>query len=134
MSETQTPPATMRLDKWLCFARICKTRAVAQKFIERGQVKLNGATTRKASMGVRLNDTLVAITGPVQRTLIVKELGVRRGPATEARTLYEEPMPPQRLARDDRASPLHRPLFTRPKGTGRPTKKDRRALDAFLDE
>ena len=134
MSADAGAATTIRLDKWLCFARVCKTRAVAQKLIERGQVTLNGAKTRKASMAVRVNDKVVTVIGPVQRSLVVKDLGVRRGPATEARTLYDEPTPPQRLDRDARGLALHRPMFTRPKGAGRPTKKDRRAMDAFLDE
>jgi ribosome-associated heat shock protein Hsp15 len=123
---------TIRLDKWLYFARVCKTRALAQKLIDRGQVTLNGAKTRKASGSVRRNDVLVIITGPLKRTLMVKEFGVRRGPAPEARTLYDQPAPPQRLDRDEHGTPLHRPLFTRPKGSGRPTKKDRREIDKFL--
>ncbi len=139
MSDATAGPTSIRLDKWLCFARVCKTRAIAQKLIERGQVTLNGAKTRKTSMAVRINDKLVAVIGPVKRSLVVKELGLRRGPATEARTLYDEPAPPQRLDRDERGAPLHRPMFTSPmftraKGAGRPTKKDRRAMDAFLDE
>jgi len=125
---------TIRLDKWLYFARVCKTRALAQKLIDRGQVTLNGAKTRKASGSVRLSDVLVIITGPLKRTLKVKEFGVRRGPAPEARTLYDESTPPQRLDRDEHGTPLHRPMFKRPKGSGRPTKKDRRAFDSLYDE
>lgn len=125
---------TIRLDKWLYFARVCKTRALAQKLIDRGQVTLNGTKIKKASGSVRRDDQLVIVTGPLKRTLIVKEFGVRRGPAPEARTLYDEPTPPQRLDRDAHGLPLHRPMFTRPKGSGRPTKKDRREIDKFLTE
>ena len=125
---------SIRLDKWLYFARVCKTRALAQKLIDRGQVTLNGAKIKKASGSVRRDDPLVIVTGPLKRKLTVKEFGVRRGPAPEARTLYDEPAPPQRLDRDAHGMPLHRPLFTRPKGSGRPTKKDRRAFDSLYDE
>jgi ribosome-associated heat shock protein Hsp15 len=127
-------PASLRLDKWLFFARVCKTRALAQKLIERRQITLNGAKTIKPSISVRLGDGLVIVIGPLKRTLTVKNFGVRRGPAPEARLLYDEPAPPQRLDRDAHGLPLHRPLLSRPKGAGRPTKKDRRAIDKFLED
>ena len=124
--------ASLRLDKWLFFARVCKTRALAQKLIERGQVTINGARVSKPSVSVRLTDVLVIVIGPIKRILSVKDLGTRRGPAPEARLLFDEPMPPQRLDRDAQGLPLHRPLLSRPKGSGRPTKKDRREIDKFL--
>ncbi len=124
----------LRLDKWLFFARVCKTRALAQKLIERGQITINGARVSKPSVAVRLSDTLVIVIGPVKRTLSVKDFGTRRGPAPEAKLLYDEPTPPQRLDRDAHGLPLHRPLLSRPKGSGRPTKKDRREIDKFLTE
>jgi ribosome-associated heat shock protein Hsp15 len=126
--------ATLRLDKWLFYARVCKTRAFAQKLIERGQVTLNGAQIRKSSVSVKLDDTLVVVLGTVKRSLVVRQLGSRRGPASEARTLFDELHPPERLDRDERGLPRHVPLLMRPKGLGRPTKKDRRAIDTLLQQ
>ncbi|MBL8643813.1 MAG: RNA-binding S4 domain-containing protein [Rhodospirillaceae bacterium] len=127
---------SIRLDKWLWHARFCKTRALAQKLIERGQVSLNGAAIRKSSASVRVGDKLTAVLGPVRRSVIVKDLGERRGPAAEAQCLYDEPAPPERLNRDDHGVAAHRagPILKRAKGAGRPTKKDRRAIDKFYDE
>jgi ribosome-associated heat shock protein Hsp15 len=123
---------SLRLDKWLFFARVCKTRAYAQKIIERGQITLNGAQIRKSSVSVKLEDKLVIVLGPVKRSIIVRQLGARRGPASEARALFDEPQPPERLDRHEQGLPRHVPLLTRPKGLGRPTKKDRRAIDTLL--
>jgi ribosome-associated heat shock protein Hsp15 len=125
--------AGLRLDKWLFFARFCKTRALAQKAIERGQVTLNGARIRKCSAAVRPTDKLVLLLGPWRRQVTVVSLGTRRGPPSEAQALYAQTAPPERLARDDAAPPLRNPLLIRPKGAGRPTKKDRRAIDRFLE-
>jgi ribosome-associated heat shock protein Hsp15 len=125
--------ASVRLDKWLWFARFCKSRALAQKVIERGQVSINGGDTRKPSASLRVGDTLVAVLGPVKRTVIVKDVGERRGPATEAQMLYDEPAPPERLHRDEHGLKKG-PMLVRAKGAGRPTKKDRRAIDKFYED
>jgi len=121
-------PAAERIDKWLWFARFGKTRAVAQKLIERGQVSINGVVVKKVSALVRKGDRIAVILETVKRNMTVRELGERRGPATEARLLYEEAAPKERLASEDAALPLYRPMLIREKGAGRPTKKDRRAI------
>ncbi|MDX2144353.1 MAG: RNA-binding S4 domain-containing protein [Rhodospirillaceae bacterium] len=125
--------ASLRLDKWLWFARFCKTRALAQKLIERGQVTLNGARIRKPSASVRPNDKLILTLGAWRRQVTVVAMGAHRGPPSEAQALYVQPTPPERLDRDDAAMPLRKPLLIRPKGAGRPTKRDRRAIDQLLD-
>jgi ribosome-associated heat shock protein Hsp15 len=99
---------SLRLDKWLWYARFAKTRALAQKLIERGQVKVNGAGAQKPSAGVRPGDTVAVVMGPVRRTVIVRDTGERRGPPAEARTLYDEPAPPERLSWEEAGAPLHK--------------------------
>lgn len=101
--------ASLRLDKWLWFARFCKTRALAQRMIERGQVTLNGAPAAKTSVTVRPGDRLEIILGPIKRRVLVRDLGTRRGPAEEARALYEETSSPERLHTLDAALPLRIP-------------------------
>ena len=103
-------PAPLRLDKWLWFARFCKSRALAQRLIERGQVALNGARVEKTSTTVRPGDRLEIIIGPVKRQVRVRDLGERRGSAPEAQTLYEEVAAPERLHAMDAALPLRIPL------------------------
>jgi len=99
---------TLRLDKWLWFARFAKTRGIVQTLIERGQVSVNGARVAKMSAQVRAGDTVAVIIGPVRRTVIVRDIGERRGPPTEARTLFDEPAPPEHLSWEDAGLPLHR--------------------------
>jgi ribosome-associated heat shock protein Hsp15 len=98
---------SLRLDKWLWYARFAKSRALAQKLIERGQVSVNGAVARKTSALVEAGDSVAVVLGPVRRTVIVRDTGERRGPPAEARTLYEEPSPPERLSWEEAGAPMH---------------------------
>lgn len=120
----------MRIDKWLWHARFRKTRALAQALCADGCVTLNGATVTKASAQVRAGDEVVLILGPMRRRLRVAALGARRGPAPEAQALYEDLAPPERLA-DPVMAPA--PVAPRDSGSGRPTKRDRRALNKLRD-
>lgn len=118
--------ASIRLDKWLWHARFCKTRALAQKWCASGKMALNGATVTKPAQMVKPGDVVVFVSGPYRRTVMVQAAGERRGPAPEAQTLYTEPEPPEKLTDDF--------MPHRPRGMGRPTKKDRRAMEAMKDE
>lgn len=87
----------MRLDQWLWFARLAKSRSVAARLCAAGAVRLNGGTVARANQPVRVGDVVVMPQGAWQRTVRVAALGTRRGPATEARLLYEEAAPAARL-------------------------------------
>jgi ribosome-associated heat shock protein Hsp15 len=100
----------VRLDKWLWHARLAKTRALAQKFVAKGHVTVNGALAHKYGAPIRPGDRVAVVLGPVRRTLIVRDIGERRGPAAEARMLYDEPNPPERLSWEEAALPLHAPV------------------------
>lgn len=76
---------------------------------------------------IRAGDKVVITIGPIRRTVSVSALGVRRGPAPEAVLLYEELNPPERLDGAKKMAPLYRTP-----GSGRPTKRDRRALEKFF--
>ena len=80
---------SLRIDKWLWHARFCKTRSLAQAKAEAGQIRLNGNRVEKASAAVRPGDIMTLAAG--RNVLVVRVLGLgdRRGPASEARTLYE---------------------------------------------
>jgi ribosome-associated heat shock protein Hsp15 len=97
---------TLRLDKWLWFARFVKSRADAQKLIERGQVTLNGRTVQKTSTAVRPGDTLVIVIAASRHAVSVAALGTRRGPAPEAQALYLRTTPAERLGFEDAVLPL----------------------------
>jgi ribosome-associated heat shock protein Hsp15 len=81
---------SLRLDKFLWFARIVKTRALAQTMAEQGRLRLNGRVMDRAHAPVRVGDVLsFALRGNV-RVLRIETLPTRRGPPEEARTLYTE--------------------------------------------
>lgn len=119
---------TLRLDKWLWYARFCKTRSLAITMCRGGQVRLNKEPVRKSNQPVRIGDVLTFAQGPRIRVIRIAALGVRRGPASEAEGLYEDmspPMPP----RESRV-----PVSgLRDAGAGRPTKRERRAIDRLRD-
>jgi ribosome-associated heat shock protein Hsp15 len=80
---------SLRIDKWLWHARFCKTRSLAQAKAEAGQIRLNGNRIEKPSAAVRPGDIMTLTAGREVLVLRVLGLGERRGPASEARTLYE---------------------------------------------
>ena len=113
----------LRLDKWLWYARVFKTRNLAAKQVSEGHVRLNGARVAKPAQTVSPDDVVTFPQGKHIRVIKVVDLGTRRGPAPEAQALYTDLDPPD--SRNKEAFPEN-PAF---EGQGRPTKKDRRALD-----
>src|SRR6185503_16065425 len=95
--------------------------------IAQGRVRLNGERCTKTSQILRAGDVLTFAAGPQVRVVKVIAGGVRRGPATEARTLYEDLTP----AKPPEVTP--EPAAGRDKGAGRPTKRDRRAIERLRD-
>lgn len=95
--------ADRRLDQWLWFARLAKSRSLAARLCNAGAVVVNGAAARKASQAIRIGDAVSVPQGAWRRTLRVLALGTRRGPASEARKLYEETARPEALPDPDAA-------------------------------
>jgi ribosome-associated heat shock protein Hsp15 len=81
---------TLRLDKFLWFARIVKTRALAQALAEQGRIRIGGRLVDRAHAPVRVGDVLSFAQRGMVRVLRVEALPARRGPPAEARTLYAE--------------------------------------------
>jgi ribosome-associated heat shock protein Hsp15 len=80
----------LRLDKFLWFARVVKTRSAAQALAEQGRLRLNGRVVDRSHAPVQVGDVLsFAVHGRV-RVLKVEALPARRGPPAEARALYSE--------------------------------------------
>jgi ribosome-associated heat shock protein Hsp15 len=121
-------PTSLRIDKWLWAARFFRTRSLAADACGGGKVDVNDEAAKPAK-SVRAGD-LIRITLPQGRRRIVKVvvLDDRRGPASAARTLYEDLTPPE-PPRARQALPPYRPP-----GTGRPTKRERRELDRLMGE
>jgi ribosome-associated heat shock protein Hsp15 len=118
----------VRLDRWLWAARFFKTRSLAHAACDGGKVDVNGQAG-KPSRAVRVGDRVEVTQGDWRRDLLVTSLAERRASATEARALYEDrsPPPPPRRLRPP-------PPVLRPRGLGRPTKRERRLQDRLLDE
>ena len=116
----------MRIDKWLWFARFVKSRSLASKLVSDGRMRVNGAPTQKAHYAVKPGDVLTFPLGHHIRVIKVQHLGTRRGPATEAQTLYEDLDPPRKI---ESASATPATFEDRGAGAGRPTKRDRRATE-----
>ena len=117
-----------RLDLWLWFARFFKSRTLATRFVQSGRLRVNEKPIKKAHYNVRTGDILTFPT--LDRILVIEilSLGTRRGPAIEARTLYEDLFAIQEPTALPEKTSLP-PPGSRPPGSGRPTKRQRRALD-----
>jgi ribosome-associated heat shock protein Hsp15 len=117
----------VRLDKWLWAARFFKTRSLAQQAIAASRVKLNDERVKPAHE-IKVGDSVSVRAGEYDWKLTVRGLSEKRGPAVQARLLYEETAA-SRAERERRMD--IRKFSPEPAATikGRPTKKDRRDLD-----
>lgn len=128
-------PESQRLDKWLWCARFFKSRSLANGLLAAGRLRLDGSVVAKAHQRVRVGAVLTFPQGPHIRVIKVGSLAVRRGPAPEARLLYEDLAPPPEGKSRPQDAPQTAPRApSRDRGAGRPTKRDRRALDRWLDD
>ena len=118
------PGEGQRIDRWLWHARVVRTRTLAAGLAESGHVRVNGQRIKAPARTVRDGDILTIALGAV-RILRVTGFAERRGSASEANRLYVDLSEPvvRRSAAPRSAAPSRDP------GSGRPTKRDRRALD-----
>ena len=125
---TQSNP-NRRIDLWLFYTRLIKSRSLAGKLVEGGKVRINKEKVVKPAQSVQVGDVITAIIHKEVRVIRVEALGTRRGPASEAQSLYTDLTPREETRlKKDKFSELSP---SRPKGAGRPTKKDRRKLDSL---
>jgi ribosome-associated heat shock protein Hsp15 len=119
----------VRIDKWLWAARFFKTRGAATEAVVGGHVHVNGERVKPAR-DLKVSDRLEIRRGQQRFTVVVTGLAERRGPAAAAAELYEET--PESVAERERRREERR--LAKPVGadlTARPTKRDRRRLDAL---
>ncbi|RAX20106.1 RNA-binding S4 domain-containing protein [Actinomyces sp. Z5] len=117
-------PASARVDVWLWSVRQVKSRSAATAACRAGHVRINGETA-KPSQHVKVGDEIRYRVQGFDRLLRVQRILVKRVGAPVARTAYTDFSPP-------RPTPLDAPAaIVRDRGAGRPTKKERRQLDAL---
>lgn len=119
------PGEGQRIDRWIWHARVVRTRSLAADLAESGQVRINGQRVNAPARMVRAGDVLTIALHSSVKVLRVIGFAERRGSAREIVPLYEdlgEPGPPRSAPRPPNAP-------SRDPGSGRPTKRDRRALD-----
>ena len=122
---------TLRLDKWFWYARFIKSRSLATKLCNSGKVRVNGNLIKKAHQSVTPGDVLTFSVGPNIRVIKIIKLGNRRGPAKEAQALYEDLQPIDQIAKKIVSTLAPEPA-KRERGSGRPTKVQRRAIERFM--
>lgn len=113
---------SVRIDRWLNAVRLYKTRALAQEACRGGHVKLNGRNAEPSTQ-VKVGDRVEALAPRGPTVFDVIALAEKRQSPPRARELYEDHSPPP-PPREERVAP-------RARGTGRPTKAERRALGRF---
>ena len=123
---------SQRLDKWLWFARIVKSRTLAAKLVADGKLRVNRVRVAKPSHAIKPGDVLTATVHRNVRVLRVTAIGERRGPASEAQALYADLTPKSPVDNSGSATATGTPDRASPGAdTGRPSKRDRRRISAF---
>ena len=120
-----------RIDKWLWAARIFKTRSIAADACKNGRVTINGINVKPSHM-VKAGETVNVRKPPVTYSYKIMKTIEQRVGAKLLPEIYENVTAPDQyeLLEMNRISGF----VNRARGTGRPTKKDRRAMDAFLSD
>lgn len=120
----------VRIDKWLWAVRLYKSRSLASAACSAGRVRIGGQTL-KPSRSVRPGEVITAVTGDITRTVRVVGLLERRVGAKLVADYMEDLTPAAEYSKP--REPDFRPLLLRPKGAGRPTKKDRRRIQGLYN-
>lgn len=132
MTESEAPPIiSQRIDKWLFHARFIKSRALATKLVNSKRIRVNGEKISKASYKLRIDDVLTFDLN--DHIIVIQILGINptRRPYKEACLLYDDQSPAPEPKHDKTQPDFLAPPFLREKGSGRPTKKQRRETDQF---
>jgi ribosome-associated heat shock protein Hsp15 len=124
-----------RIDQWLWAARLFKTRTMANQACRGGRVQIAGKPAKPAH-ALRTGEVVYIKQPPIVRQYLVRNLAVKRVSAVLARELVEEITPAADLEKlaQARHDPLGLIFAARDRGSGRPTKRERRHLEKFIDQ
>ena len=106
-------PERQRLDRWLWFARMFKSRTLAQKFVASGAVRIDKEKVSSPDYRVGPGMVLTFVLHQRIRVLRILSAGTRRGPAPEAQALYED-LSPEHIPPETASRPI---LHEKPRGT-----------------
>ncbi len=123
-------PDKVRLDKWLWAVRIYKTRSQATEACRKGRIIINGAEA-KPSREIRTGDIIFIRKLPVVYTIRVTEQVANRLPAKRVHEYFDDITSPEEL---EKLKLKDMAFFKRDRGSGRPTKKERRLLDEIINQ
>ena len=118
----------IRLDTWLWYARFYKSRSLSSKAILSGKLRINSNKITKPATKVKTNDVLTLNYVNEIRIIQIQSLGYRRGPASEAQSLYID-LTEDRIGSSNVKSKIEK---SKKDSNKRPTKKDRRLLDKIM--
>ena len=118
----------IRLDTWLWYARFYKSRSLSSKAISSGKIRINSNKITKPATKVKTNDVLTLNYVNEIRIIQIQSLGSRRGPASEAQSLYID-LTEDRIGSSNVKSKIEK---SKKDSNKRPTKKDRRLLDKIV--
>ena len=124
-----SPPETERVDKWLWSVRVFKTRSLATDACRAGSVAVNGRPA-KPSREVRAGELIVVQQGLIRRTLAVRGMPTGRVSAKVVDAYRDDQTPSEEFQKARQQRVQH--FLAREKGSGRPTKRDRRLIDRLL--
>jgi ribosome-associated heat shock protein Hsp15 len=126
---------SIRIDQWLWAARLYKTRTLANQACRGGKVQVEGSAVKPARL-LRENEVVEIKQPPIVRSYRVKALAAKRVSAALARELVEEITPAADLEKLAlaRRDPLGLVFASRDRGSGRPTKKERRELEKLRED
>ncbi len=119
---------SIRIDKWLWVVRLFKTRSLAGEACRGGKVKMN-MNAVKPSKEIKVGDIIEVQVGPMSKTVKVKQIQANRVSAKLVEGLMEDLTPPEEYERIQMMREFN--MEKRQRGSGRPTKKDRREIDAL---
>lgn len=123
-------PDSVRIDKWLWAVRLYKTRTIATQACSAGKVRINDKPI-KPSRDVRTGEILTAVSGGLTKTVRVIGILENRVAAKLVNQFYEDLTPQSEYERAK--DPNYTPFIFRPKGSGRPTKKERRSIEGLFE-
>ena len=118
----------IRLDTWLWYARFYKSRSLSSKAILNGKLRINSNKITKPATKAKTNDVLTLNYVNEIRIIQIQSLGSRRGPASEAQSLYID-LTEDRIGSSNVKSKIEK---SKKDSNKRPTKKDRRLLDKIV--